>query len=79
VIPGQARGEIKSIKSINDLISPLAGTVHARNEILIDTAEVVNIDPYGQGWIFDVERARAALEKRLALLEASAHSSLISE
>jgi glycine cleavage system H protein len=78
VTNGQACGEIESTKSINDLISPLDGTVRTRNETLTDTPEVVNADPYGRGWLFDVEVAMSTLDAQLAkLLDASEYSSLV--
>lgn len=52
---GQAFGEIESTKTINDLIAPVSGTVIERNEALQDDPELVNRDPYGQGWMILVE------------------------
>ena len=51
--PGQACGDIESTKSLSDLISPLRGTVSATNPALDDHPELVNTDPYGQGWLFE--------------------------
>ena len=48
---GEACGDVESVKSVNDLVAPVAGTVRARNEDLASTPELVNTDPYGQGWI----------------------------
>ena len=50
---GEACGEVESTKSVSELISPLDGTIHAANETLATTPELVNSDPYGDGWIFD--------------------------
>ena len=52
---GQACGDIESVKSVNDLVAPVAGTVRARNDDLAATPELVNTDPYGQGWMFEAE------------------------
>jgi glycine cleavage system H protein len=80
VTPGQAFGEIESTKSITDLVSPLDGTVHTRNDILADTPEVVNTDPYGQGWMLQIEVAPAALSSQLgALMDADAYRSLVGD
>jgi glycine cleavage system H protein len=68
VTSGQAFGEIESNKSINDLVSPLDGMVHTRNEILADTPELVNTDPYGQGWMLEVEVTPSTLSGQLAAL-----------
>jgi glycine cleavage system H protein len=54
---GSAVGEVESTKSVSDLFSPIAGTVVERNEALDATPELVNTDPYGQGWMFEVEPA----------------------
>lgn len=47
---GEAFGEVESTKSVSDVYAPVAGTVEAVNEALIDNPEVVNADPYGEGW-----------------------------
>jgi len=52
---GQACGDIESVKSVSDLVAPVDGTVRARNDDLASTPELVNTDPYGQGWMFEVE------------------------
>jgi len=47
-------GELESTKSVSDLYAPLAGTVVARNEALDQTPELVNSDPYGEGWLLRI-------------------------
>lgn len=47
-------GELESTKSVSDIFSPLAGEVLAVNDGLDDGPEVVNSDPYGEGWLFKV-------------------------
>lgn len=54
VTVGQACGEVESTKSVSDIYAPVAGTVAARNEALVDQPELVNTDPYGQGWMFEL-------------------------
>ncbi|MGN6610821.1 MAG: glycine cleavage system protein GcvH [Angustibacter sp.] len=54
VAPGSACGEVESTKSVSDIFAPVAGTVSARNDALDANPELVNSDPYGQGWMFDV-------------------------
>jgi glycine cleavage system H protein len=54
---GAAVGEVESTKSVSDLFAPISGTVVERNEALDATPELVNSDPYGQGWMFEVEPA----------------------
>ncbi len=53
-------GELESTKSVSDLNSPVTGTVLTANEALADTPELVNSDPYGQGWLFEVAVADPA-------------------
>ena len=51
---GSPVGELESTKSVSDIYAPVTGTVVARNEALDSTPEVVNNDPYGDGWLFEV-------------------------
>jgi glycine cleavage system H protein len=51
---GSACGEVESTKSVSDLYAPVSGTVAARNPALDATPELVNTDPYGDGWMFEV-------------------------
>lgn len=48
-------GEIESVKAVSDLFSPVTGTVTAVNEELEQSPELVNTDPYGDGWIMEVK------------------------
>lgn len=48
-------GMIESIKAMSDLYAPMSGTVTAVNERLIDEPELVNTDPYGDGWMLEIE------------------------
>ena len=52
VTAGDSCGEVESTKSVSDLYSPLSGEVVAVNDALDATPELVNSDPYGEGWIF---------------------------
>ena len=47
--------EIESTKSVNDVYAPVAGTVSAVNEELNSSPEMLNSDPYGRGWICDID------------------------
>ena len=74
VTAGEPCGDIESVKSVNDLVAPVTGMVRSRNDDLTDTPELVNTDPYGQGWMFEVEADPATLGKQLAaLLDAGAY------
>lgn len=52
---GEAFGEVESTKSVSDLFSPVTGRVVERNARLADTPELINQDPYGEGWIIAIE------------------------
>jgi glycine cleavage system H protein len=78
VAAGQALGEVESTKSVSDVYAPLAGTVTARNEQLDGAPELVNSDPYGDGWMIEI-RPSGGLAEALAsgqLLDAAAYEEL---
>ena len=52
---GAAIGELESTKSVNDLYAPVTGTVVAANDALQDSPELINSDPYGDGWILVID------------------------
>jgi glycine cleavage system H protein len=77
VTAGEACGDIESVKSLTDLVAPVTGTVRARNGALTGAPELVNTDPYGQGWMFEVETNPATLGQQLAaLMDADAYRAL---
>ena len=47
----QKLGEVESVKSVSDIFSPISGEVLAVNQLVIDSPEIVNEDPYDQGWL----------------------------
>ncbi|GAB2856002.1 glycine cleavage system protein GcvH [Nocardioides pacificus] len=51
---GTTCGELESTKSVSDVYAPVTGEVVARNAALDATPELVNSDPYGAGWLFEV-------------------------
>ena len=51
----QPFGEVESTKSVSDLYAPLSGTIVERNEALESNPELVNSDPYGEGWMVVIE------------------------
>jgi len=55
VASGDDFGVIESIKAVSDLYAPVSGTVVTTNEDLFDAPELVNEDPYGDGWMLEVE------------------------
>jgi glycine cleavage system H protein len=67
--------EVESTKSVSDIYAPVSGTVVAVNEKLTTTPELVNSEPYGEGWMFRVEMSDAA--ELDALLDAAAYRALV--
>jgi glycine cleavage system H protein len=53
--PGDTFSELESQKTVIELPSPVTGTVRAVNEAIRDDPSVINVDPYGKGWIVEVE------------------------
>ena len=74
VTAGQAVGEIESTKSVSDVYSPVAGTVTARNEALGDSPDLINREPYGEGWMLEIEVSDPA--ELDGLLDAAAYGKL---
>ncbi len=66
---------VESVKAASDVYSPLKGEVAAVNEALGDTPEVINDDPYGEGWIFKMKLADAA--DLGALLDAAGYAAVV--
>ena len=66
---GQEFGTLESTKSVSPLFMPVAGTIKAVNEALVDAPEKVNQDPYGEGWLIEIESAEGVSE----LLDAAAY------
>ena len=69
VTAGDSCGEVESTKSVSDVFAPVSGEVVAVNEALDSAPELVNTDPYGQGWMYDIKVSDAATEASLLDLE----------
>jgi len=54
VTGGQTFGEVESTKSVSDIYSPVTGTIVERNDELDKSPELINTDPYGDGWLFEI-------------------------
>lgn len=76
VAAGDTCGEVESTKSVSDLYAPVSGEVTAVNEALDATPELVNNDPYGEGWMYELRPADAADVD--ALMDADAYTSQLS-
>jgi glycine cleavage system H protein len=68
-------GEVESTKSVSDLYAPVSGVVVAVNDALADAPQLLNDDPYGDGWICTIEMS--APEQFDALLDATAYRDLV--
>ena len=73
VSAGDACGEVESTKSVSDLYAPVTGTVAARNDALSATPEVVNADPYGEGWMVEIELT-GGVEQLTTLLDSTGYA-----
>jgi glycine cleavage system H protein len=77
VAANSACGEIESTKSVSDVYSPVSGTVAEVNAALADTPELLNQQPYGDGWIFVVEMTDPAEVE--GLMDAAAYRAFVDE
>lgn len=53
--PGDTIGELESQKTVVELLSPITGTIKAVNETVVEDPSLINVDPYGKGWLVEVE------------------------
>ncbi len=74
VAAGATIGEVESTKSVSDVYAPLTGTITARNDALDEQPELINSDPYGEGWVLELELTDPGEVD--ALLDAAAYSTL---
>lgn len=71
---GSVIGELESTKSVSDVFSPVDGEVVERNDALEAAPEIINSDPYGEGWLL---RIRVAGDATAGLLDASGYAAHI--
>jgi glycine cleavage system H protein len=69
VTAGDSCGEVESTKSVSDVYAPVSGEVVDVNEALDSAPELVNTDPYGQGWMYEIKVSDAAADASLLDLE----------
>ncbi len=69
VAPGDSFGEIESVKSVNDLYSPVSGDVTQVNEKLETDPTIISQDPYGKGWIVKIKVEKGTTLDHLMTLE----------
>ena len=77
VVANASCAEVESTKSVSEIYSPVSGQITAVNEALTDTPELLNQDPYGEGWVFTVTLADPA--ELDALMDAAAYQRLVDE
>lgn len=75
VTAGEACGEVESTKSVSEIYAPVSGSVVARNDTLEGRPELVNSDPYGEGWLVEID-AGAEGDATAGLLDAAAYGEL---
>ena len=77
IIAGASAAEIESTKSVSDVYVPVTGVVTSVNEALVDAPELVNQDPYGEGWILEVALVDPAQVEQL--MDADAYRALVGD
>jgi len=77
VAPGDSIGEVESTKSVSDIFAPVTGTVIARNDALDSAPELINADPYGDGWMIEVQLSDPG--ELSELLDAAGYAELVGE
>ncbi|MCE9516550.1 MAG: glycine cleavage system protein GcvH [Mycobacterium sp.] len=68
VAAGEAFGEVESTKSVSDLYAPITATVVAVNAELEGNPSLINSDPYGQGWLLELQADGDTLNQQLSVL-----------
>jgi glycine cleavage system H protein len=76
VTVGNPIGEVESTKSVSEIYGPVAGVVSARNDALEATPEIVNADPYGDGWLIEISVTGDVEDPTDGLLDAAAYQAL---
>ncbi len=74
ITAGSVVGEAESTKSVGELFAPVSGEIVEANQSVVDSPELVNSDPYGNGWLFSVRVSSLG-----ELISADAYSALIAE
>ena len=77
IVAGASAAEIESTKSVSDVYVPVSGEVIAVNEALVGAPELVNQDPYGEGWIVEVSLVNPGEVD--SLMDAAAYKELVGE
>ena len=73
---GSSFGEIEAVKTVSDLFAPISGNVISINDEIEDTPDLVNIDPYGKGWLIKMSPTKD--EQKEKLMDADEYKKFIS-
>jgi glycine cleavage system H protein len=74
---GEVLGNVESVKTVSEVFSPVSGVVKDANDKLVDSPELLNKDPYGQGWVAVVEMSNPS--ELSALMNADEYKKLLGE
>jgi len=77
VTAGESFGEVESTKSVSDIYAPCNGTVRAHNADLDESPELVNSDPYGDGWLVEITVSGDATDALEQLLDAASYQDFL--
>ena len=72
---GEPYTEVESVKAVSDVVAPLSGEIVAVNETLADSPQMINEDPYGEGWLVRVRLSDTA--EKDALMDAAAYTAIL--
>tara|TARA_B100000073_G_scaffold313311_1_gene287676 strand:- start:150 stop:527 length:378 start_codon:yes stop_codon:yes gene_type:complete len=73
---GSSFGEIEAVKTVSDLFAPISGNVISINDEIEDTPDLVNTDPYGEGWLIKISPTKN--EQKEELMDADEYKKFIS-
>ena len=77
IVKGESIGSIEAVKTVSDLFGPFNGKIIELNSLLLDSPEIMNTDPYGDGWVLKVEISDSS--ELDDLLDSAGYKSLIGQ
>ncbi len=79
IVQGDSFGATESTKAVSELFAPVSGEIAEVNDLLVDSPELVNADPYGDGWIVKIHTEELDQKEVESLLDSSAYEKLIED
>lgn len=79
LVQGDSFGAAESTKAVSELFAPVSGEIAEVNDLLVDSPELVNADPYGDGWIVKIHTDELDQSEVDALLDPSGYEELIED